>query len=202
MRQAKKAVSSPTNSARPRPHSVLLGPAAFIGKARWFRKSFGGGMRQSGPLALAASHALSTVFPRLAPVHALATRLARGLVERGVALDLPVETGMVWVDTEPAGFSVSELQSRAWERKCVRIGAPRGRLVLHYQIEERAVEDLLEVVGELAEERRDEAKQWEERVGRERVDEVRRRSRLYAEGKREGRIEGPKRSLPAYGRGG
>ncbi|BGP41503.1 hypothetical protein JCM10449v2_005492 [Rhodotorula kratochvilovae] len=180
--------------------SVLVGPKAFIDKARWYRKLFGGGLRQTGGLALAASHALTAHLPLLPRVHALATRLAHGLVDAGVALDLPVETGMVWLDPAPIGASMRELQLRAAERG-ITLGAPRGRVVLHFQIEDEAVDDLLEVVRALKAEKVAEAREWEERVGAEHVEEVRRRSRMFAEGRWEGRIEGPRRSLPAYGRG-
>ncbi|GAA5820963.1 hypothetical protein JCM3770_006150 [Rhodotorula araucariae] len=180
--------------------SVLVGPKAFIDKARWYRKLFGGGLRQTGGLALAASHALTAHLALLPRVHTLAKRLAHGLVATGVALDLPVETGMVWLDPAPIGASMRELQLRAAERG-ITLGAPRGRVVLHFQIDDQAVDDLLEVVRALKHEKADEARAWVERVGVEHADEVMRRSRMFADGRWEGRIEGPRRSLPAYGRG-
>jgi len=108
---------------------------------------------------------------------------------------------MVWIDPTPIGASMHELQQRARDDKGITLGAPRGRIVLHFQVEEQAVEDLLDVVRALKDEKADEARAWEERAGAGHVEEVRRRSRMFAEGRWEGRIEGPRRSLPAYGRG-
>ena len=85
-------------------------------------------------------------------------------------------------------------------RRTLPTGAPRGRVVVHYQIDERAIGELVDVVRELKAQRTNEARQWEELVGFEVAEEIRRKSRLYAEGQYEGRIEGPKRSLPAYGK--
>lgn len=59
--------------------SALCGSAALIARAHRIRKMAGGGMRQSGLLAAAASYALDHHLDRLADDHALAQRLALGL---------------------------------------------------------------------------------------------------------------------------
>ena len=63
--------------------SVVVGPKAFIGRARRARKLVGGGMRQVGVLAAAGLVALSDgpdgTIARLAEDHANARRLATGL---------------------------------------------------------------------------------------------------------------------------
>jgi threonine aldolase len=59
--------------------SALVGSAEFIARAKRHRKMLGGGMRQVGLLAAAASHALDHHIDRLAVDHALARRLAEGL---------------------------------------------------------------------------------------------------------------------------
>jgi threonine aldolase len=65
--------------------SVVVGPAAFIARARRARKLVGGGMRQVGVLAAAGLVALSDgpdgTVARLADDHANARRLAEGLSE-------------------------------------------------------------------------------------------------------------------------
>ena len=58
--------------------SALCGSREFIARAHRIRKMAGGGMRQAGLLAAAASHALDHHVDRLADDHALAQRLARG----------------------------------------------------------------------------------------------------------------------------
>ena len=56
--------------------SLLCGSAAFIEKARKYRKMLGGGMRQAGVLAAAGLIALETMTGRLHEDHANAARLA------------------------------------------------------------------------------------------------------------------------------
>ena len=59
--------------------SALVGTKAFIAGAHRWRKMLGGGMRQAGGLAAAASFALQYHIDRLADDHALASRLAEGI---------------------------------------------------------------------------------------------------------------------------
>lgn len=178
--------------------SILAGPADFIKRATWHRKAFGGGVRQSGSLALAATLSLQTIFPQLPRTHALARRLSQGLVEAGVALDLPTETQMVWIDPAPIGITMRQLKVAARERKGITMWEPRGRLVVHHQVDPKAVEDLIDLVGELRDENRERAEKWRRETGDERAEEIRRRSRMYALGQWQGRIEGPPKRLPAY----
>ena len=58
--------------------SALCGNARFIARAHRWRKMAGGGMRQAGLLAAAASHALEHHIERLWDDHQLAQRLAAG----------------------------------------------------------------------------------------------------------------------------
>ncbi|GAA5987207.1 hypothetical protein JCM11641_006060 [Rhodosporidiobolus odoratus] len=183
--------------------SVLVGPKQFIKKATHFRKLFGGGWRQSGPLALAASHALSTTLPQLSRTHTLATRLATALVDEGITLELPVETNQVWMDTRSAGFSIPELAQRVWEEQHIRLnGGGWGRIVLHSQISQEAVEGLIEVVRGLARERGRERAEWERGVGEEGVEGSRENSRALARGEWEGGWVGKGTKTQGYGKGG
>jgi threonine aldolase len=59
--------------------SALVGSKEFVARAHRWRKMLGGGMRQAGVLAAAASYALQHHIDRLAEDHALATRLAEGI---------------------------------------------------------------------------------------------------------------------------
>lgn len=61
--------------------SVLVGPAAFIARARKNRKLMGGGLRQAGILAAAGIIALKTMTERLGEDHANARYLADRLEE-------------------------------------------------------------------------------------------------------------------------
>jgi threonine aldolase len=74
--------------------TVLVGSRDYIERARWFRKAFGGGMRQTGSLAACGAYALTHNFKRLPEVHRLTQRLARGLIDLGVGI-ISAETCMV-----------------------------------------------------------------------------------------------------------
>lgn len=131
--------------------SVLVGPKVFIEKARWFRKMFGGGIRQSGGIAAAADYALTRTLPLLPKVHQLAAHLAKSLEDLGVNLLCPTETNMVWIDTSPLGFSPAELTRRALDMGSAGNGQKRivlggARIVLHFQTSREAVEDLIQLV--------------------------------------------------------
>ncbi len=78
--------------------SALCGSRDLIARALRWRKMLGGGMRQSGVLAAAASYALEHHVERLAQDHANARHLADGL--RGVdGLSVrSAETNIVFVD--------------------------------------------------------------------------------------------------------
>lgn len=76
--------------------SVLMGSKEFIKEARRVRKVMGGGMRQAGFLAAAASYALENQVERLSIDHAHAKKLGMVLSELNwVDSVLPVETNIV-----------------------------------------------------------------------------------------------------------
>lgn len=134
--------------------SILVGSHEFISRARWFRKMFGGGWRQSGYLAAAAAYALTHNFPLLAGTHLLARKLEAGLRDIGVRI-LTSETNMVFFDAPSVGIPFDELTTRA-----IALSDPLyvggSRLVIHYQTSEKAVDDLLELIRVMAEEKRKE----------------------------------------------
>jgi len=59
--------------------SMVIGDAADIERARWYRKMLGGGMRQAGVLAACGLYAIEHNLPRLKDDHTQATELATGL---------------------------------------------------------------------------------------------------------------------------
>ncbi|KAI8995333.1 pyridoxal phosphate-dependent transferase [Trametes punicea] len=133
--------------------SCLVGTKEFIAKARWFRKLFGGGMRQTGFMSAAAAYALTHNFPRLPAVHELARRLEAGLREIGADILGPVDTCMVFFDPTPIGVSYTELVERARSLpEPIKLGG--SRLVLHIQTSPKAVDDLLALVRQLADEKK------------------------------------------------
>ncbi|RKF83803.1 Aldolase vrtJ [Golovinomyces cichoracearum] len=127
--------------------SILVGGEAFIKHARWVRKSIGGGLRQPGLLTAAARVALDETFGsgpwgeggKLKGSHSIAKRITALWTSLGGQLLKKTETNMVWLDLEGSNINVETF---------VKIGAEHGvalegsRLVVHYQIEDAAIEKL------------------------------------------------------------
>ncbi|KAG6866813.1 hypothetical protein C0991_008749 [Blastosporella zonata] len=133
--------------------SCLVGPKDFIKKARWFRKLFGGGMRQTGILAASAAYALTHNFPQLERVHALAKKLEVGLKAIGADILSSAETCMLFYDPSPLGLDYNEIAERASELPSpLFLGG--SRLVLHLQTSEAAVDDFLALISDLADEKK------------------------------------------------
>ncbi|KAF9229644.1 hypothetical protein BS17DRAFT_805270 [Gyrodon lividus] len=132
--------------------TCLVGPKTFIDKARWFRKVFGGGMRQTGILAGSVAYALTHNFPKLPRVHELAKRLQQGLEERGVGILYPAETCMVFYDPSTIGLEYWEIVERAAVLPNP-ITLSGSRLVVHIQTSNEAVDDFLELVSTLRDEK-------------------------------------------------
>tara|TARA_B100001113_G_scaffold192721_1_gene157997 strand:- start:1093 stop:2073 length:981 start_codon:yes stop_codon:yes gene_type:complete len=96
--------------------SVLVGDLETISRSRWWRKTFGGGMRQSGILAAAGIYALENNIERLSEDHIRASRLAEAISRMSsfsVELEA-VHSNMVYVqcNEDSAGEVASRLASR------------------------------------------------------------------------------------------
>ena len=78
--------------------SALCGSRDLIARAHRIRKMAGGGLRQSGLLAAAATHALDHHIDRLVDDHALAQRLAQGLQGIEGLTVRSAQTNIVFVD--------------------------------------------------------------------------------------------------------
>lgn len=134
--------------------SVLVGKKDFIQHARWIRKSVGGGLRQTGVLTSAMRVALDETFGtdpdgsngKLRATHERAKKIAAKWVELGGNLELATETNMVWLDLVDAGCTAAEFVELG-KKEGLRMLS--GRLVVHYQISEEAVEKLERVMKEV-----------------------------------------------------
>ncbi|SPO32731.1 related to GLY1 - L-threonine aldolase, low-specific [Ustilago trichophora] len=134
--------------------SILVGPSQFIKKVRHFRKLYGAGVRQVGPLVAAARVGVLENYPKLQATHQLARYAGRELEKLGVRLTAPVETSMVFLDTSSIDIPIPELVSRAASLPCpIKLGG--GRMVIHYQIEKQAIDDLLELIKVMKQEKKD-----------------------------------------------
>lgn len=127
--------------------SVLVGPTAFIEKARVWRKRLGGGMRQAGVLAACGIVSLTKMVDRLADDHARARRLAQALDgASGLKVDhATVQTNMVLIDTvEPAETVLSRLRERGiW---ALPPADHRIRCVFHNDIDDEKTERAIQAL--------------------------------------------------------
>ncbi|MCE8003368.1 low-specificity L-threonine aldolase [Billgrantia ethanolica] len=126
--------------------SLLLGEADFIARARRWRKTLGGGMRQAGVLAAACHHAFEHHVERLAEDHDNARRLAEGL---GTVPGVEVracDTNMVFVAFPEARCRA--LQARLEARGILAAVGPVTRLVTHMDVSADAIERVISAVND------------------------------------------------------
>ena len=121
--------------------SALCGSRDFIARAHRIRKMAGGGMRQSGMLAAAASYALDHHVTRLADDHALAQRLAAGLAGiDGLKVETP-QTNIVFVDlVGEARLRSKELLAHLDAHGILATGLYRLRFVTHLDVDAAGVD--------------------------------------------------------------
>jgi threonine aldolase len=93
--------------------AIVAGSAERRLRARRYKHQFGGAMRQAGIVAAACVYALDHHVDRLVEDHARARRLAEGLREAGVPVDLEqVETNFVQIDVGTLELEVGEALER------------------------------------------------------------------------------------------
>ena len=127
--------------------SALCGSKAFIARAHRIRKMAGGGMRQAGGLAAAASHALDHHIDRLADDHALARRLADGLAGiEGLQIEAP-QTNILFVDlTGAAKAKSAALLEHLAAHDIQATGLYRLRFVTHLDVDVAGVDHAVNVI--------------------------------------------------------
>jgi len=121
--------------------SALCGSREFIARAHRIRKMAGGGMRQAGVLAAAASHALDHHVGRLAQDHALAKHLADGLAGiEGLNVE-PPQTNIVFVDLTGAAKEQSAALLKHLANAGIQAtGLYRLRFVTHLDVDADGVD--------------------------------------------------------------
>jgi threonine aldolase len=118
--------------------SALCGSHELIRRARRIRKMAGGGLRQAGVLAAAASHALDHHIDRLADDHALAQRLAQGLQSIPGLSVKSAQTNIVFVDVANGqGLALLEFLKAHGVLATGLIGL---RFVTHLDVEARGID--------------------------------------------------------------
>ena len=117
--------------------SMLVGDAETMDRAHRFRKMLGGGMRQAGVLAAAASYALDHHLDRLAEDHARAARFRQAL-EGDFTFPMPSPTNMVYLDVPDAPAFVERLARLGV--LAFSTGPSRVRTVFHLDVSDDGVE--------------------------------------------------------------
>jgi threonine aldolase len=133
--------------------SVLCGDEDFIRRARRVRKQLGGGMRQAGVIAAAGIVALEKMVDRLSEDHQRARSLADHLrTIPGLILETEKPaTNMVYLQLEEnVPINALELVQVCSKKriKLSTIGPRRMRLVVHYWIDDQAIDTVVEAFKE------------------------------------------------------
>lgn len=128
--------------------SVLVGDAAFIARARRYRRMLGGAMRQAGLLAAAGVYALAHNIDRLAIDHANAKLFADRVSHDFRVLSAP-ETNIVVVESTA---DAAAIVARAAEKGVLlyALGSRTIRAVTHLDVTEDDVRRAADVLCETA----------------------------------------------------
>jgi threonine aldolase len=130
--------------------ALVAGSGELMVAARSEKHRFGGAMRQAGIIAAAGIYALDHHVERLADDHARARRLAEGLLDAGMPVDLEqVETNFVQIDFAPLGIARAEALERMREAGVglsATIHATVARAVVHLGIDDEDVDRAIELV--------------------------------------------------------
>ena len=135
--------------------AAVAGSAERMLRARRYKHQFGGAMRQAGIVAAACVYALDHHVDRLAEDHLRARRLAEGLHDAGVPVDLEqVETNFVQIDVGSLELAAGDALERLVGEGVRLSGTIRPgvlRAVTHLGIEDddidRAVEAIPRALG-------------------------------------------------------
>jgi threonine aldolase len=124
--------------------SLLCGNSDLINKARRWRKTLGGGMRQAGILAAAGLYALENNVERLTADHDHAMLLGTGLsgIDEVSVEASAIQTNMVFVQLGTT--DATALQKFLRQKGILIKAARRTRLVTHLDVSEK---DILSVVA-------------------------------------------------------
>jgi threonine aldolase len=129
--------------------SALCGSKDFIYRAHRIRKMAGGGMRQAGLLAAAASYALDHHVDRLADDHALMRELASGLDGiPGVQMESP-HTNILFIELSgSARDRAAGLLDHLRSRGILATGLYRLRFVTHLDVDAPGIHQAVEAIRE------------------------------------------------------
>ena len=136
--------------------SIVAGSAKDMKRVHRVRKMFGGGLRQAGVLAAAASYALDHHVDRLADDHANARRLAEALgAMPGIAIDpTTVDTNLIFFNVQEPWPSAPAFVTRLGDVgvRCLAEGtAMRVRMVTNLDVSAAQIDDVIQRIRGVAE---------------------------------------------------
>ncbi len=133
--------------------SIIAGSKEFIEKARYYRKVYGGGMRQAGILAAAALYALENNIPRLAEDHARARRLGDFIstIPDIVFDKASGQTNIIIFNVKDTGFSGQQVIDRLQQKsiKMLTFAGTKIRAVTHMHISDRDIDFTIKALKDI-----------------------------------------------------
>ncbi len=127
--------------------ALIAGSHELMQQARRGKHYFGGAMRQAGIVAAAALYALDHHVERIADDHARARRLAEGLADAGVSVDLEqVETNFVQIDVGPDRADAIERMKEQGVLVSTTVHPTVVRAVTHLDISDDDIEAAIAAV--------------------------------------------------------
>src|SRR5204863_8639131 len=128
--------------------ALIAGSHGLRHAARRGKHFCGGAMRQAGIVAAAALYALDHHVARIADDHARARRLAEGLAEAGVDVDLEqVETNFVQIDVGPDRAGAIERLKERGVLVSTTVHPTVVRAVTHLDITDEDIETAIEAIS-------------------------------------------------------
>lgn len=130
--------------------SIIVGTKEFIKKAHFYRKAYGGGMRQVGIIAAACKYAFENNLEKLKTDHNNAKKIAETLNDLpGVEIDLnSVQTNLIIFDVSKIGKSASEVCSLLEKNGVLALpfGPTKIRFVTHLDVSSEQVDQACQIL--------------------------------------------------------
>lgn len=133
--------------------SIVAGSNDFIKKAHFYRKAYGGGMRQVGILAAACIFAVENHFERLKTDHENARKLAKiisGYPEAQIDMN-SVQSNIVITDYKNTGKTATELINLLFSSgiAAIAFGPTKIRFVTHMNVSSEDIELTTSIFDEI-----------------------------------------------------
>jgi threonine aldolase len=127
--------------------ALIAGSSELMQDARRAKHKFGGAMRQAGIVAAACLYALDHHVDRIADDHARARRLAEGLADAGVRVDLEqVETNFVQIDVGSERAAAIERMKANGVLVSTTVHPTIVRAVTHLDVSDADIERAIEAI--------------------------------------------------------